>query len=318
MVIFGHNKKLTICDTPLNVNYFSYTISKTYINHEGIEMSFATRYGFAEIKAVQLIGMDEDLRHSLWNELEDVFNDIEKLSDEYYSQQGAFSKVAEVIWRDFFKQPAHVMHRTIRPIHKKEIIRDKYYQLPWYEVYSCIEFTARLLGAFGDKQRIKFVESCNYVLDRENSAYRFINDVLAPITSELEIKNIEESLADEDEAAIHISSALTMLANKKNDQSRESIAQSISAVEAILKKVTGKKNASLSDLYNHSKVIPNHQQARQALLNLYNYTSSKEGIRHALTDESQPINPAWARFMLVICSAFVNLTKAESMSNQAT
>lgn len=284
-----------------------------------MRMSFATRHGFAMEKPLQLTIMDDDLRHSIWNELDDFFKEIEELSKEYYSEQGTFRTVMEVCWRDFFKQPVHMIDRVIYPIYKKEMIRDKYYNLPWYEVYSFLEFIAGLLSMFGDKRKAAFIEGCNYVLKRENSAYRFINDVLAPITSGLEIKSIEESLINEDEAATHISSALTMLANKKNDQSRESIAQSISAVEAKAKKVTGNKNATLSELCQKSKILPNHPQARQALLNLYNYTSGEEGIRHALTDKSQPINPAWARFMLVTCSAFVNLIGSESVDlNQPT
>ncbi len=47
-------------------------------------MSFATRYGLVDKKPLQLTSIDEDLRHSLWNELDDVFNNIEKLSIEYY------------------------------------------------------------------------------------------------------------------------------------------------------------------------------------------------------------------------------------------
>ena len=219
----------------------------------------------------------------------------------------------EVMWRDFFKQPSYLIDRVIYPDQKKEIIRDKYYNLPWYEIYSLLEFTASLLGAFGDKRKEEFIETCNYVLERENSAFRFIDDLLVPITSEVEIKNIEEILAEEDEAAKHIHSALTLLSNKVEDQSRESIAQSILAVEAIAKKTTGDKNTTLAALCQASKILPKHSQARQALFNLYNYTSSKEGIRHALTDESQPVTRAFARFMLVTCSAFVNLIKSEKI-----
>lgn len=196
------------------------------------------------------------------------------------------------------------------------MIRNKYYNLPWFEVYSLLEFIVNCLSFFPREYRTDFIEDCNYILERENSAYRFIDKLLSPITSENEIRSIEECLEEKDEAAKHINSALTMLANKQEDQSRESIAQSILAVEAIAKKITDNKNATLAALCQGTKILPSNSQARQALLNLYNYTSSKEGIRHALTNESQPVTPAWARFMLVVSSAFVNLIKLEMKSSK--
>jgi hypothetical protein len=59
-------------------------------NKKGTEMSFATRYGFAESKPLQLTTMDDNLRHSLWNELEDVLKHIENLPREYSSQESTF------------------------------------------------------------------------------------------------------------------------------------------------------------------------------------------------------------------------------------
>lgn len=279
-------------------------------------MSFSERYGFKKKKSFQSILIDDDLRHCLWNELEDLFKIIEKYAQEYYQEYyktaECYENMLEALWRNFFKQPIYLLDQAISLNQKKEMIRNKYYNLSWFEIYSFLEIIVICLHVFPAEYRKEFIEHCNYVLERENSAYRFIGDLLAPITSENEIRSIEECLEEKDEAAKHINSALTMLANKQEDQSRESIAQSILAVEAIAKKITGEKNATLASLCQGIKILPSNSQARQALLNLYNYTSSKEGIRHALTNESQPVTPEWARFMLVISSAFVNLIKLES------
>ena len=132
------------------------------------------------------------------------------------------------------------------------------------------------------------------------------------IISNEEIAEIQSCLIKEDEAAQHIESALTLLSNKEVDQSRESVAQSISAVEATAKRVAGKGSATLAMLCNPKYSLVQHDQFRQALLNLYNYTSGEEGIRHSLTDKSQPVSKALARFMLVTCSAFVNLIRSEA------
>lgn len=235
-------------------------------------MNFSERYGFKEEKAVQLTTMDDELRHCLWNELENLFNYIN-----YYPEK------LLVIWKDFFKQPLYILDNDSF-YQREKIIRSKYYKMPWYEVYSFLEFSVHLFNPF---KKNLFIKGCNLILDRENSAYRFVDDLIVPIISEIEIKSIEKNLVDKDEAAQHLRSALTMLANKQNDQSRESIVQSILAIEAIAKRVTNDKNATLAYLCQKRKIIPSNNQARQALLNLYNYTSSKEGIRHSLTNESQ-------------------------------
>ncbi|MFZ2486151.1 MAG: hypothetical protein WAW84_06140 [Candidatus Rickettsiella isopodorum] len=272
-------------------------------------MYFAERYGFGEMKPLQSTSIDDDLRHSLWNQLEGTF--YCSIKDDKY----CFIEILKVFWSVFFKRPLYLLEDNISELTEIGILRDKYYKLPWYKIYSFLEFT---VAVFGEQPIIKkLIEACNYVLERENSAYRFIGNLIVPITLETEIKSIEESLMDEDEAAKHINSALFMLENKQNDQSHESIIQSILAVEAIAKKITGDKNATLASLFQKTKILSSNSQAKQALLNLYTYTSSKEGIRHPLTNESQPVTPAWARFMLVVSSAFVNLIKLDIKSNKS-
>lgn len=280
-------------------------------------MNFTERHGFIEKKLLQPT-IDNNLRHSLWNTLEELFNKLYTLSKQYSNENDILKNMLRFFWCDFFKQPIYILEDHSPYLTKKiEMIRNKYYKMPWYEIYSFLEFTANFLSAY-PKEKTLFIKSCNFVLDRENAAYRFIDDLIAPITSEIEISSIEVNLANEDEAAKHLNSALNMLANKQNDQSRESIAQSILAVEAIAKKITGDKNATLASLCHTAKILPSNPQARQALSNLYNYTSSKEGIRHDLTNESQPVTSAWARFMLVVSSAFVNLIKLEIESSKST
>ena len=54
-----------------------------------------------------------------------------------------------------------------------------------------------------------------------------------------------------------------------------------------------------------------HPALKSALSKLYGYTSDAGGIRHALADEREP-DIEDARFMLVICSAFVSLISAKA------
>ncbi len=274
------------------------------------KMTFELRNGFEREKKLQLSSMNDDLRHSLWNVHEYCFDKISSNKDAG-SGKKALNHLLESYWEDFFKQPIFDFRLACYLSQRRDDVRKLYYKLPWYKVYSFIEFTADYLDCFIEGSHQFFIEDCNFYLQRENSAFRFIGDSVSPIISPAEISNIEKGLTIGDEAAQHIASALALLANNGRDQSRESVAQSVAAVEAIVKKVTNKPNAQLGELY---KVLPlpSHHQFRQALHNLYNYTSGKDGIRHALTETSEPVSRSLARFMLVTCSAFVNLIRAES------
>lgn len=149
-------------------------------------MNFAERYGFAEKKPLQSTSIDDNLRHSLWNKLEYSFYCLIKY-DRYI-----FGEILKVFWSDFFKHPIYLLEDNISELTEIGILRNKYYKLTWYEIYSFLEFTVCVLGI---KPILKeLIESCNYVLERENSAYRIIGNLIAPITSETEIKSIEESL----------------------------------------------------------------------------------------------------------------------------
>lgn len=279
-------------------------------------MDFEIRNGFVKTKELQSCFMDDDLRHSLWNLHEELFDQIiSRYRSE--SDKQALNNLLAFYWTDFFKQPITNFSLAYYITQRRSDIQKLYYELRWSKVYSFLEFTANFLNYYMRNQYDTYKESCNFLLERENSAYRFIGDVISPITIPIEISEIETCLAIGDEAAMHIESSLTLLANKEKDQSRESVAQSILAVEAIAKKVTNKPNAQLGDLYKKIP-LPSHQQLREALKNLYNYTSGKDGIRHALVESSEPVSKSLAQFMLVTCSAFVNLIRTESTAAKKT
>ena len=106
------------------------------------------------------------------------------------------------------------------------------------------------------------------------------------------------------------------MSDRKQPDYRNSIKESISAVEAACQVLAGMPKATLADCI---KVIKSrgavHSALEQAFLKLYGYTSDEGGIRHALTEDS--VTPLYsdAKFMLVACSAFVNFiwTKASEL-----
>jgi len=149
-------------------------------------------------------------------------------------------------------------------------------------------------------------------LKGENSAYRLVGEFITQITSEEEIIEIEEAL---DETApfkpvsIQINDSLKFLSDRKSPNYRNSIKESISAVESLCRIITKKEKSTLGQLLKLIEVkIGLHGALKAAFSQLYGYTSDKDGIRHGLLDETN-IDFEEAKFMLVVCSAFINYVK---------
>ena len=98
-----------------------------------------------------------------------------------------------------------------------------------------------------------------------------------------------------------------LMSDRKSPDYRNSIKESISAVEAICRLITNHKKVTLGQCLKEmegAKVML-HGALKKAFSNLYGYTSSAAGIRHALMDEPR-LSFEDAKFMLVSCSAFIN------------
>lgn len=186
----------------------------------------------------------------------------------------------------------------------------------WNIVYDLIEFLARTYSI--DVTNRGFIDRCNKVLERESSAYRFVSGRITQITSKSEIEEIDQAITSPLQIVnTHIESALQHLSDKKKPNYRNSIKESISAVEALCQKITANDKATLRqalDLIASSNNKFLAQSFKQALEKIYGYSSSSEGIRHALSDESN-LGYEDAKFMLVLCSAFVNylISKADKV-----
>jgi hypothetical protein len=105
----------------------------------------------------------------------------------------------------------------------------------------------------------------------------------------------------------HLEQALELIANKKSPDYRNSIKESISAVEAMCQLITGNKKATLGDALRQieGKVGTLHPAQKDAFSKLYGYTNDAQGIRHALLGETD-LDVEDAVYMLVVCSAFIN------------
>ena len=181
------------------------------------------------------------------------------------------------------------------------------FEADWNEVYDFKDFVA---NKDSDKNHAKmFMASCDTVLERELSGYRFVGGRITEISSKEEIAEIDSALATPlQPVSDHLQRALELFADKKNPDYRNSIKESISAVESICNLITKDKKATLGkalDAIEKQGKVALHPALKRSFDSLYGYTSSADGIRHAMLDEPT-ITADDARFMLVSCSAFVN------------
>ena len=283
-------------------------------------------------KALQRESIDDDLRNSLWSGLEialwsrwsDIRScDVRNIASVVSSTLGDPSPdsqsvefVVKLIWLQYLKRPLDTMPAfdPDDPQSAYNIIRSHFFEGEWWQAYDLIEFLIKTVPEQWREQLKQLLNSC---MQAENSAYRIVDDEVVEITNEHEIEAIESALDKGIKATrSHLSRALDLLSDRKDPDYRNSIKESVSAVEAACRVLTGMPKAILGDCIKVIKKKGNiHLAFEQALLKLYGYTNDEGGIRHALTEDGVVPEYSDAKFMLVACSAFVNFiwTKASEL-----
>jgi hypothetical protein len=259
-------------------------------------------------EVVQHEAIDDDLRIALWNVLEIYFWQDRRGR----TVSGSASKdIAPAIWAGYFKAPIDTI-----PFDWESVIgyiRDYFLEsAPWNEVYDFIEYMARVDPALTNG----FRHACNDMLERHMSAYRFVGGQITEITSEVEIGEIEEALAAAagtlPGVQTHLRAALEHLSDRTTPDYRNSIKESISAVESAANALAGTTGATLGAILRQLKPkLGLHPALEGAFSKMYGYTSNAQGIRHALMEEPG-LSAEDAKFMLVSCSAFVNYLIAKA------
>jgi hypothetical protein len=277
---------------------------------------FSQRKGIRSLqKAIQRERIDKELRNRLWSGIKATIWDNWSGRDVYgnISQDSlCILKIVETIWMHHFKLPTDTIpgYENGHPQSAYQIIRDRFFNSEWWQAYDFIEF---LLKIAPEKWSSELQELTNFLLEAENAAYRIIDNEVVEITNENEIEAIEGALKKSSKSARHhFSRALELISDRTSPDYRNSIKESISAVESVCQTISGNSKATLGDCLKTIKSKTSiHPALESAFLKLYGYTSDSGGIRHALTEESQPPSFSDAKFMLVACSAFSNylLTK---------
>jgi hypothetical protein len=277
---------------------------------------FSQRKGLKPVKSVfQIDSMDDELRNSLWNAFY-IFFWKPYNSPEITGTTRATDKyeiLIRYLWIYYFKKPLNDV--PIIAESAIDVFKRYFFDCKWHEVYDFIEFSQK---AYPDVQLSdRFRQYCNVVLEREISAYRFVDNVITQITNESEIAEIEKAIVTISPLQLvntHISRALELLSDRTAPDYRNSIKESISAVEGICKLITGDNKATLGQALTKiedKKIVELHTSLKEGFKQLYGFTNDAAGIRHAIKDGTT-VSFEDAKFMLVSCSAFVNYLIAQS------
>jgi len=272
---------------------------------------FSQRKGIRPLtKAIQRDDIDDELRNSLWSALfEIIFKKWQPYAYTWTPDSREINGLIDQYWISYFKRPTDTQPHFGKAL---EFIRSYFFSCDWNDVYDFIEFTAKSAEAFAEE----FCGVCNALLERESSAYRFVGHELTEITDDNEIASIEDALSGKNSAVTsHLNAALSLMSDRKRPDFRNSIKESISAVEAICRIIVKDPKATLGETLK--KIDPKaaiHPAFSKALSGLYGFTSDGSGIRHALLEEPS-LSYSDAKFMLVLCSAFCNFLTGKCAEN---
>ena len=270
---------------------------------------FSERYGYT--KASDVI-IRERITPEIQNAICSCFDKLEEIyrlagfNGPNYELIG----LEEYLWTHYFNE--RLSNFNFYEYRSTDYLEDSSKQ--WFQkldlIETCIKYMHYRDSFYRFDSSKRFAQLLNSEFERLNFAYRIVGNEIVEITSEQEIKAIDNAIdKSPSNIKMHLNSALEKYAQRPTGDYRNSIKESISAVEAFCREKTGENTLgkALKQLESKGIVIP--PLLNSAFEKLYAYTNQGDtGIRHALMDDEGNYTPTAeeALFMLVSCSAFIN------------
>lgn len=267
-------------------------------------MRFSERYGY--LKPSEAI-----VREQITPEIQNaICNCLHWFSDNLMYEH--YVVIERYIWCNFLNQRVDFFGSSSDVI--KNYIQNS--KVEWFKKLDLIETVLSLNFEHYHLETVSsFIEGLNFEFERLRFGYRVVENQIVEITSEQEIKTIETAIeSNKDNVKLHLNNALKLFAQRPNADYRNSIKESITAVEAFTREITGEKNLNFKRMEEEGIIIPS--LLRQSFEKLYGYTNDPTtGIRHALMDDTAEYVPGAdeAFFMLVSCSAFINYLNSKKI-----
>lgn len=262
---------------------------------------FSERYGYKKVRdAFQHESIDDDLKITLWNIIySKLINDTYDL----YGHSESYKVLYQYLWERFFHKKTNHFYSPDFP---SFLERWFFSGIQWYEIYDLLQTIAHVLK-LQNRAYSSFTDKINYELVCYSASYRFIDSKIIEINSEEEMNEVETAINSTlEEVNEHLQNSLNLLSNRENPDYRNSIKESIGAIECICRKITGQSDLGKALAHLVEKGIKLNTRLQTGMSNFYQYTNDKNGIRHSIMDMDEEVNMEEARFMLVTCSAFVN------------
>lgn len=285
-------------------------------------MNFSERNGYTPINEIII---REQITTEIQNAICSCYDRLGNILRRMGYDDRICRELEKFLWTRFLNQREGMFYENGRcRVVTTTFIEDE--SKEWFEKLNLVEMSIKFLYTYiegmdpSQKVANAFVQMLNYEFDRLHFAYRVVNKEIVEINSDVEIQAIENALRyGEQNVKFHLEKSLQLYGQKPAGDYRNSIKESISAVEACCREKT-KKNTlgdALKELEKVGIVLP--RSLKSAFEKLYNYTNQPEtGIRHALMDDEGDYVPSSeeALFMLVACSAFINYLRAKELKRE--
>ena len=290
----------------------------------------SVRGGFSDVHGVapsntqvQVEEFDDKTRvlmsNHLYDILKELFNDLSMCiytnaprNGQLYSASSDFCK--DILSNVFAQKPRLKEGRIFVWEDVYKLIDEAIEKAPYNEVLDIIWYICDWIKNNYQYHNNFMFKKMNGLFEREYVGYRFVDGLITPITDELEIQEIENASRNLFKGCrAHIHKAVGFLSDREKPDYKNSIKESISAVESICQIITGDSKATLGEALKNlqDNGIAIHPALKKSWSSLYGYTSDEGGIRHAEGLFESNVTFEEAKYMLVSCCAFVNYLIAE-------
>ena len=255
--------------------------SKNAIKKVQVRGGFSDRRGIKPLNTkMQLDELDKRTRIGIANLLREWYDDGK------FAQYR--SEFCERLLKDIYFEFVDDQARNIIKYQNDDFI-ESYIYLPisansYDEVLTIVEYTTNYFiqwqklqyrKGFHYYDLIDYKAEINELFQREYVGYRFIDGEITPISDDIEVAEIEKSLDIEFQGCkSHIKKALGFLSDRENPDYKNSIKESISAVESICQIIAQNSKATLGEalkkLEEHGVKI--HEAMKKSFSSLYGYT----------------------------------------------
>lgn len=238
------------------------------------------------------------------------------------SRQSPLQAMSSDFCKDVLSEVLNVsVHLPSNKFYNWEVNYDRFAEIissaPYNEVLDFLWYVCHWIATHTTSTSFvhEIYNGFNQLFEKEYVGYRFVAGEITPITNSLEIQEIEQACQIPFEGAhVQLQKALGFLSDREHPDYKNSIKESISAVESVCETIVGSENGAtlgkaVKHLEEHGLII--HSSLREGISKLYGYACDQGGVRHGEGEVESTVTFEEAKLMMVTCSAIVNYLVAE-------